>query len=1410
MWIRRLFTSVALILLNFLAFSIIFGAHVAASTGINQDLSFEGKIVNGSSINIPDGTYNMEFKLYDASTGCTPTTGSGCHLSWTEDWLVGSSEGGITFSSGTFEVNLGATCPFSGGSCESYTNTAINWNTYPLYLSLQIGNTSTCTISTNFTSNCGGDTEMKPYILLTSTPYSENSGELGGLTSAGFVQNQNSSPQSTTNFDISGTGQAAAFDAASASTLNLGTTTANALQIGSSTNSTSGVTISTAQNFTLNGVAGSVYAIGAATTTGSITIGGSSQTGAFTLQDNTALTLNTPNAQFSALSAGTRTINIAAQGTNVAGTNLTIQAGAAGAGASAFTGGALNLYGGNAGGTGNANGANVVLQGGNGTGSGVQGLVTSAATLFNSVSYSNGSSGNITQADIDNYSTISATATNPSLTFTVTSPTITTAGRIIYIANVGGTNAFTLAAAGLSSVTVNTGSTVTLLWNGSAWTNASTVPAGGGTTLQTSYAASGNGATAPQITLTSSNNTLNIQDANPTIGANILDVRATASSGLGTVLVGVGNSGQVTTENTSNNIATINGTNLAASTVCTGSLWTNTGTSTSPWTQTSGGATTLTCSLPASVSNGATYEVVYTIAGSPTSGQSAYVTLGGKTGPLIYGTSANETDLITTTATTGISFTVASSTWQGSIGSIAVYLVTNLANPDLVINYSNGTAGINISAGGSGLFSTFVGLGSGLDSTTGQYDTAVGYQSLQNNTTGSGNNAFGYQALQNNTTGYNNNAFGGQALASNTTGSINTAQGQSALYANTTGTANTAVGQEALSSNTSGSYNTSLGEATLGSNTVGSGNTALGQDALGTNSTGSGNSAIGLDALQLNSSGGSNVSIGQQALQNSTTSNNTAVGYEASQSDTSGANNTAIGYYASYQDPTVGAFSTENNLSNTTTLGYGSEVQESNALILGGQGANAVNVGIGTTSPDNLFSIAPVAYSTGTATIANPYTTITGSGTTWTTAMIGDDFIFPDGTKYLISAESGGNSLTVAIDAGYTAVAETGLAYRIQEPNLQVATNGDVGIGTSSPTANLQVTTQTNSNTAVEVTTATGTPIFVVGTASINSSGGQVNYLANPGFEVGLNGWSQVSPGTISRNTNLQFVYHGISSLNLLTTATGGGATTNYFTSTPPPGTYTLSFYAYPQSSMNANTFTLTENDGANINCTPAAATLSTSGFTQVYCTFTSAASNITSITIAQNTGGTGRTIYIDSVQFSSGGLLPYDIGSIQLRGVVDAPATFQSFSNSQTAFQIQNAAGTSNLFVADTLDGQLNIGGNIALTQATTAITTVSAGTINLGSNAIAETINIGDTTTANTGNTQTITLGDLTAAGTATVTIGAFTNATAGNTTLEAFGTLQMQTAASGTINIGALSLSNSINLGTGTGSTQYRSEV
>ncbi len=152
------------------------------AAGITNDLSFEGKVVTSAGINIPNGTYNMEFKIYSGGTA----TGGGTLL-WTEDWLVANGQG-VTFSGGTYEVNLGSICSFSGGSCETYTNSAINWNSSPLYLSLQIGNTASCSVTTSFQSDCGGDGEMTPYILLTSTPYSFNSSELNGLTSSAFGQ----------------------------------------------------------------------------------------------------------------------------------------------------------------------------------------------------------------------------------------------------------------------------------------------------------------------------------------------------------------------------------------------------------------------------------------------------------------------------------------------------------------------------------------------------------------------------------------------------------------------------------------------------------------------------------------------------------------------------------------------------------------------------------------------------------------------------------------------------------------------------------------------------------------------------------------------------------------------------------------------------------------------------------------------------------------------------------------------------------------------------------------------------------------------------------------------------------------------------------------------------------------------
>jgi hypothetical protein len=97
------------------------------------------------------------------------------------------------------------------------------------------------------------------------------------------------------------------------------------------------------------------------------------------------------------------------------------------------------------------------------------------------------------------------------------------------------------------------------------------------------------------------------------------------------------------------------------------------------------------------------------------------------------------------------------------------------------------------------------------------------------------------------------------------------------------------------------------------------------------------------------------------------------------------------------------------------------------------------------------------------------------------------------------------------------------------------------------------------------------------------------------------------------------------------------------------------------------------------------------------------------------------------------------------------------------------------------------------------------------VGTNARADTVQIG-TTAVNTGNTQSINIGNLAAAGTTNVTIGTTTGATAGTTTIQGLTslllgnattpTITLQTAASGSINIGTNAVANTIQLGATTG--------
>ncbi len=228
------FLSLITVLAVFLLLvSLLVSRPVLAAAGINQQVSFTGKIVNSNGTNIADGTYDMEFKIYQDGNN----QGTGSTLKWTEDWIVGGV-GGITLTSGTFQVNLGA------GTDSASLDSAVNFNQSVLWLSLQIGQTTTCTVSGNFQGNCGGDGEMKPYIALTAVPQAFNAEQLGGLTSTGFIQNT-SSVQSASNFHISATGAAdtsftaPSFDSQAANgVLGLGNTNAGAITIGNVTNST--------------------------------------------------------------------------------------------------------------------------------------------------------------------------------------------------------------------------------------------------------------------------------------------------------------------------------------------------------------------------------------------------------------------------------------------------------------------------------------------------------------------------------------------------------------------------------------------------------------------------------------------------------------------------------------------------------------------------------------------------------------------------------------------------------------------------------------------------------------------------------------------------------------------------------------------------------------------------------------------------------------------------------------------------------------------------------------------------------------------------------------------------------------------------------------------------------------------
>ncbi|MGH7234299.1 MAG: hypothetical protein ACREF7_02535, partial [Candidatus Saccharimonadales bacterium] len=348
--------SIALLFVVFGLFNLLVSSPLASAATANNSINFQARLEQANGAIVADGSYNIEFNLYTVSSG-------GSTL-WTEDWLVSAGHG-VAIHNGYLTTSLGSLTTFPG---------TINWN-QQLYLGMTVRGTTSCS---PFSSCTPADSEMTPRLLLTAVPFSFSSAQLAtvntstgynstlaivqptvgnqtfqiddqaatgtytvciqGATTAnggcapttggtGYIQNQNASAQASSNFWISGTGQAATIQGNTnvltplldsiSGTLGIGTTTATAVTIGNTSTTTTESLIATttlnlgnnANSKTINigttGATANTTALNLATSTGAaqtIDIGGLGTSG----NSNASTTL--------ALQAGATTLNLANAG----------------------------------------------------------------------------------------------------------------------------------------------------------------------------------------------------------------------------------------------------------------------------------------------------------------------------------------------------------------------------------------------------------------------------------------------------------------------------------------------------------------------------------------------------------------------------------------------------------------------------------------------------------------------------------------------------------------------------------------------------------------------------------------------------------------------------------------------------------------------------------------------------------------------------------------------------------------------------------------------------------------------------------------------------------------------------------------------------------------------------------------
>jgi hypothetical protein len=430
------------------------------------------------------------------------------------------------------------------------------------------------------------------------------------------------------------------------------------------------------------------------------------------------------------------------------------------------------------------------------------------------------------------------------------------------------------------------------------------------------------------------------------------------------------------------------------------------------------------------------------------------------------------------------------------------------------------------------------------NSATGDYAIALGYRTTASEdkstamgsySTASGrfSTAMGHLTIA---SGQTSTAMGGYTIAID---SFSTAMGD---HTTASGYASTAMGWSATAS---GLASTAMGHGTTASGhestAMGYGTTASGwiSTAMGESTTASGEQSTAM-GYSTTASGWYSTAMGIYSRASGRYS--TAMGYST---EASGGFSTAMGDMTTASgaaSTSMGASTTASGYASTAmgraitaqgqySFGIGLDNPWPSSWTISNDNTMAImggNVGIGTVSPQGIMQVQSNPL-TGTGTISSSGTDVTGTNTRFLRELTVGSEITAVGEKRRVTAITSNTDLDV--DSAWSSDL-SGVSFTYTIPGLFVATDGKIGIGTTSPGSKFDVDVGSE-------WLGVGEPPTVGGAATIghNDNSATGDYAIALGYKTTASGWSSTAMGNSIASGRLSTAMGGH------TTASGRGST---------------------------------------------------------------------------------------------------------------------------------------------------------------------------------------------------------------------------------------------------------------------------